>query len=103
MSTQIVIVPASPALVRELAPAHAPSHELATAAVGEVRRACAHASGIYLVGSRDARWRTAHTGSFRAWGAPDVTVGSGNFLPELVQRYLLQLSLIHISEPTRPY
>ena len=58
--------------------------------MGEVRRACAHASGIYLVGSRDARWRTAHTGSFRAWGAPDVTVGSGNFLPELVQRYLLQ-------------
>lgn len=42
-----------------------------------------------LVGSRDEHWRTEHTGSFAAWGAPQVEVGAGNYLPELVQRYAL--------------
>nr|WP_268914035.1 hypothetical protein [Corynebacterium uropygiale] len=49
------------------------------------------AHGIHLVGSRDARWRTAHRGSLRAWGAPPEApvAADGYVLPEILQRILL--------------
>ncbi len=78
-------MPASPALVAELAPQDLAGRTLLDA----VRTLVAGADQVELVGSRDERWRTEHTGSFAAWGAPRVTVGSGNYLPELLQRYAL--------------
>ncbi|WP_291313754.1 hypothetical protein [Corynebacterium sp. UBA2622] len=83
----ILIMPGAPALVAELAPAHEPSRRLAAAA----RRAAA-GTGIAraeIVCSLDERWRTGVTGSFAAWGAPRVSTGAGNHLPELVARHVL--------------
>lgn len=87
---RIMVMPASPALLPELSPADAPSRALLGAAVECAR--CAAAEGITrvdIVGSRDKRWYTRHTGSFRAWGAPSLSVGDGSFLPELLARYVL--------------
>lgn len=84
---QLLIIPGAPALVRELAPAHEPGRRLVAAIRGWVSRAGVNHAEI--VGSRDERWRTAHEGSFAAWGAPQVTVGGGSHLPELVARYVL--------------
>lgn len=80
-------MPSSPALVRELAPAHRPSLEIVDvirAAVDSLRPA-----GIELVVSPDAKYRTEIAGSFSAWGAPQVTVLDGHDLAELVARYAL--------------
>lgn len=85
MKCNVVIMPASPALVPDLAPQDLAGRALLAA----VRALVAGAGAIELVGSRDGRWRTEHTGSFAAWGAPQVEVGAGNHLPELVQRYAL--------------
>lgn len=85
MKYNVVIMPASPALVAELAPQDLAGRTLLDA----VRTLVAGADQVELVGSRDERWRTEHTGSFAAWGAPQVTVGAGNYLPELLQRYAL--------------
>ena len=53
---------------------------------------------IHLVGSRSSRWETGVEGSFRAWGAPQVDVGAGYHLPELVQRYVLGERVSRVSE-----
>ncbi|WJY68243.1 hypothetical protein [Corynebacterium auris] len=84
---RLLIMPGAPALVSELAPAHEPGRRL-LAAVRETARA-AGLERAEIVGSRAARWRTERTGSFAAWGAPQVSVGAGNYLPELVARYAL--------------
>ncbi len=82
----VCVVPGSPALVAELAPNDVAGQEIVRA----IRELTAHDTReIHIVGSRDARWRTEHTGSFAAWGAPQVTVGGGSFLAELVARYVL--------------
>ena len=81
--TQLLIVPGSPALVRELAPA-----DVASARVRAAARGLSPRGPVDLVSSRDERWYTAHAGSLGAWGAPSVTVGGGHHLPELVARYL---------------
>ena len=80
------IVPGSPALVAELSPDPA-SRRLA----GVVRQLAATAGErpIDIVCSLDERWRTAVTGSFQAWGAPNTCVRSGNHVAELVARYAL--------------
>lgn len=83
----LLVVPGSPALVRELAPADPASHRL--------RRTVAQALSLIddrpcqIIGSGDPRWATQHVGSFAAWGAPQVHVGHGTNLAELVARYLL--------------
>ncbi|WP_087118259.1 hypothetical protein [Corynebacterium urinipleomorphum] len=82
----VIVVPGSPALVAELAPQDTPGHAMVCAVRDLVAQ---DARPIHIVGSRDARWRTELTGSFAAWGAPQVTVGGGNFLAELVARYCL--------------
>ncbi|AWB81748.1 hypothetical protein C3B44_04685 [Corynebacterium yudongzhengii] len=84
----VVVIPASPALVEELAPRDQASREL-VAAAREVLGGAPHTAGIDLVASRAERYYTAHTGSFAAWGAPGVTVGAGHYLPELIARYVL--------------
>lgn len=86
MSTNLVVMPGSPSLVRELAP----RDRVGVGMVARLRMLIdATSAPIHLVGSRDPRWETGVEGSFRAWGAPEVTVGEGCFLPELVQRYVL--------------
>ena len=89
----VCVVPGSPALVAELAP----RDEAGRGIVRTIRELTAHdARDIHIVGSRDAQWRTERTGSLAAWGAPQITVGEGNYMAELVARYVLGLSLIHI-------
>lgn len=87
----LLIMPSSPALAEELSPADAPSRALLGAARQLVREYASANEELVLdiVGSRDARWHTAHTGSLRAWGAPSVELGEGNYLPELMARYML--------------
>lgn len=87
MVRRVLLIPSSPALIPQLAPADAPGARLLAAARREV--AAAPAARIDIVGSRERRWETAHTGSFRAWGAPEVTVGGGTHLPELLARFVL--------------
>src|SRR5699024_3735405 len=49
-----------------------------------------HSAPVEVVCSHDQRWYTAHQGSFRAWGAPQVDVWQGHYLGELIARYILQ-------------
>ena len=97
---QLCVVPTSPALVAELAPADPASAEIREHirglltdliekdTAGENTAGENAVSEIVLVGSQDPQWRTAHRGSFRAWGAPQVQLADGYFLAELVLRYL---------------
>lgn len=82
----ILIVPGSPALVSELSLADAPSRRLAAAIRGA---AAGDARPVDIVCDLDEGSYTARTGTFAAWGAPQVDVGGGNHLGELVARYLL--------------
>ena len=90
----VVIIPASPALVAALAPADAASEQVRTKAQECIAGALKESPKrpIEFVGSYSASWHTEHTGSFRAWGAPQTRVSEGNFLPELVARYLIENS-----------
>lgn len=93
----LMVMPASPALAEELSPGDDASRALLSAAC-ELIRDAARIGGdgplkVDIVGSRDARWRTEHVGSLRAWGAPQVDVGGGNFLPEIMARYVLDRAL----------
>ncbi|MCT1411018.1 hypothetical protein M3G47_04125 [Corynebacterium sanguinis] len=83
----LLVIPGSPTLVRELAPAHEPSRALAGTIRGAVEQYPPRP--IHIVGSRDTCWHTAHTGSLAAWGARQVALQGGNHLPELVARYVL--------------
>ncbi len=83
---ELLIVPGSPALIAELSPADAPSARLRAAA--RALLPVGAGAEIDIVGSRAQRWHTARDGSLAAWGAPGVDVGEGNFLPELIARYL---------------
>ena len=85
MSHRLIIMPSSPALVPELAPADAAGRKLRRA----LEQLLIGDTIIDLVGSRDQRWYTAHAGSFAAWGAPQVRVGGGHYLAELVPRSVL--------------
>lgn len=82
----LLVVPGSPVLVRELAPQDESGRKI-TDALHEL--VAGDDRPVEIVGSRDERWRTEITGSFCAWGA-DVQVGGGNYLPELVARYVLR-------------
>lgn len=85
MRSNLWIVPGSPALA--LSPDDAASLRLTQA----VRKLAGTAEGraIDIVCSVDERWATAHTGSFAAWGAPEITVRDGRYLGELVARFAL--------------
>lgn len=87
----MIFVPTSPALVPALGTGDDSSADLLRSARALVDDILTRhqVTEINLVGSREPRNYTAHTGSFRAWGAPEVTVGAGNYLAELVQRFVL--------------
>lgn len=87
VSHNLVVMPAGPALVRDLAPRDEVGQRM-VATLRELLDAAPHLP-VHLVGSRSPRWETSVTGSLRAWGAPQVQVGAGNHLPELVQRHVL--------------
>lgn len=89
MNVNLVVMPGSPALVPELSPGDAAGTGLLRALRTLLIDAAAVHRRIELVGSRDQAWYTALAGSLRAWGAPEVNVGMGHYLPELVQRYAL--------------
>ena len=96
VSTRIVVMPAGPALVPELAPRDVVGQRMVA-----TLRSLIDATPdlpIHLVGSRARRWETGIPGSFRAWGAPQVSVGEGRHLPELVQRYVLGERAARVSE-----
>jgi len=82
----LLIVPGSPALVSELSLADAPSRRLAAAIRGA---AAGDARPVDIVCDLGEDGYTARTGTFAAWGAPQVDVGGGSHLGELVVRYLL--------------
>ena len=86
-SGHVLVMPSSPALVQELAPADQPSHQLRDAARSILRPL--QDLDIEIVGSQSEATYTAHEGSFRAWGAPQVQVGGGHYLAELLARYVV--------------
>lgn len=87
----VVFIPGSPALIPELSPHDLPSRRLLDTAVELIAQLHQQQPrAIHVVSSQDKRWYTAHAGSFRAWGAPQVHLGQGNFLGELISRYILQ-------------
>ncbi|MER0092726.1 hypothetical protein [Corynebacterium sp. KPL2838] len=86
----LMVMPASPALAVELAPNDAASRALLAAArTLAVEAAAVGISEAEIIGSRSSRWHTRHTGSLRAWGAPQVHTGAGSYLPEIMARYVL--------------
>lgn len=90
MKTTLIIMPGSPALVRGLAPTDTEGARLLEQVEVLIHEHLSDSSApVDLVGSRDDRWYTSHTGSLRAWGAPAARVGGGNHLPELLQRHAL--------------
>ena len=90
VKARLLIIPGSPALVEPLAAADATSRRLAETvrSAALLRRRKPYAT-VDVVCSMNQSAYTAWTGSLRAWGAPQVTVGDGNYLGELVTRYLL--------------
>lgn len=95
----MIFVPTSPALVPELGRGDSDSAMLLRVARTLIDDVCARhpVASISLVGSTYSRTYTAHTGSFRAWGASGVSVGAGNYLAELVLRYVVGDSSLPIS------
>lgn len=51
-----------------------------------------------IVGSRCRKWYTEHTGSLRAWGQAGINLSTGNYLPELIAAYFLDVVGIEIAE-----
>lgn len=100
----VVIIPGSPALIPDLGTGdHAGAiiretiNELLTPFVSA--KSGLATLPVYIICSHDCRFRTNRTGSFAAWGAPDTTVSSGNFLSELIARYFLESASVAITEP----
>lgn len=89
MSATLLIVPGSPALVPALSPAHAPSTRIADAVRDAAAAPDIAEKPVDIVCPLDEDEYTARTGSFAAWGAPQVTAGGGNHLGELIVRHLL--------------
>lgn len=89
MSATLLIVPGSPALVSALSPAHAPSARIADAVRDAAAAPDVAEKPVDIVCPLDEDEYTAHAGSFAAWGAPQVTVGGGSHLGELIVRHLL--------------
>lgn len=85
----LLFLPNSPALINELSPADASSVELKDRAGALVRGCQLNQQPVVIHYAQHERDYTALTGSFKAWGAP-VTVAAGNFLPELIARYILE-------------
>lgn len=98
----VVFLPGSPALISELSPSDDASRRLLSSAVEVISHATTSSDRpIHVVSSQEKRWYTAHRGSFRAWGAPQVDVEEGHYLGELVARYVLSQANIPQSAVTK--
>lgn len=97
---QILLMPGSPALVDALAPAHEPSRRVLECIRSAARDTLedTEARAVDIVCPLEQHDYTAHTGSFAAWGAPQVQPGAGNYLPELVARYALAPLEVQVRE-----
>ncbi len=87
-------------MVEALSPHCEASAQLREAAQAQVADLASHQAledGIDIVGSQHPRWHTHHTGSLKAWGAPHTQVGGGNYLPELIARYIMPGIKVHNS------
>lgn len=96
----IVVIPGSPALMPGLSPRDQLNQVARDFLAPILEAAEAARQPIDLVYAAGEKEYTAHTGSFAAWGAPLVTVSAGNYLPELVARFLM-LSAIGRELPIR--
>lgn len=85
----IVVIPGSPALVPDLSPRDQVNQVARDFLAPILEAAEAAQQPVDLVYAAGEKEYTAHTGSFAAWGAPQVTVSAGNYLPELVARFLM--------------
>lgn len=85
-TASILIVPGSPALVAELGRGDEASRKLERSARGAT---AGDTRPVDIVCDMGPDTYTARTGTFAAWGAPQVDVGGGNHLGELIVRYLL--------------
>lgn len=106
MASVVVVVPGSPAVVAQLAPADQPSRRLREAARRTIASYVARGyREIDVVIARREADRTGIVGSFAAWGAPQVTVGGGEFREELIARYLIGAHedlIVHVGERLEP-
>lgn len=84
-TARIVVVSGSPAQVPGVGRGDGAAADLVAATV----QALGETGPVEIVCERSTHTYTAHTGSFAAWGAPEVTVSGGNHLPELIARYLV--------------
>lgn len=84
----VIFMPTSPALVPELGQGDAASSELRNLVRSLIDDTLARyqVTSISLIGSRSTKTYTSLSGSFAAWGAPQVSVGEGNYLSEMVMR-----------------
>ncbi len=96
-TSQLIIIPGSPAIIPGLGFGDAPSYELAQI-IGQQLEKAKHNSYADIVGSRCQQWHTQHTGSLRAWGQPSLNISMGNYLPELIAAYFLDAAGIEIAE-----
>lgn len=77
-------------MIPQLAPAEPVGAEMLAQLRGECEAILAdNDSPIVIIASHSQESRTRHQGSFRAWGAPQVNVGAGHHLPELIARFML--------------
>lgn len=94
---QVVVVPGSPVLIPSLGVGDDESARVLQLVYSVVSQCVAQARRVVIVGSANPRWFTKHTGSFRAWGAREVSdrgqgaqvMSAGNYLPELMARFFL--------------
>ncbi|MDU0477888.1 hypothetical protein QVA66_01390 [Staphylococcus chromogenes] len=95
---RVLIVPSSPALVSELAPADQSSRQLKQAAVAQLRTLGDYPHlRLAVLGQRTDHTRTQRTGSFAAWGAPSISGLQGEYLCDLLASYLLRCAGINLS------
>lgn len=92
----ILYVPASPAVVPALAPRDPAGLLIRQAVVRALKDIGASTARISFT-PRPEEY-TRHTGRFTAWGDPRTDVRAGNYLPELVARYLLGLGGVEVSD-----
>ncbi|MDO4928504.1 MAG: hypothetical protein Q3976_05505 [Corynebacterium sp.] len=85
----LIFLPNSPAVLSELSPSDESSVELKDRAMALVRSFCLNQQPVVIHYAEHKRDYTALTGSLKAWGA-QVTVATGNFLPQLLARYILE-------------
>lgn len=94
-TAKVIILPGSPAIINGLGYGDVASSAIAQAIKQQLDSLKIHSADI--VGSRDPKWYTAHTGSLRAWGPCTHISDTGNYLPELLAGFFLDQAGISIA------